>query len=88
MPDAVDVYRRVLAASPARSVTIASVGLLTNLAGTLDLSGNRLSGTVPTELAALEKLQGRLHLHGNVLDIQAAADGGCAGKLPETCEVV
>ena len=31
MPDAVDVYRRVLAASAARSVTIASVGLLTNL---------------------------------------------------------
>ena len=31
VPDAVDVYRRVLAASPARSVTIASVGLLTNL---------------------------------------------------------
>ena len=54
----------------------------------LDMSGNRLSGTVPTELAALEKLQGRLHLHGNALDNQAAADGGCAGKLPETCEVV
>ena len=64
------------------------LGLLTNLAGTLDLSGNRLSGTVPTELAALEKLQGRLHLHHNALDTQAAADGGCAGKLPETCEVV
>ena len=64
------------------------LGLLTNLAGTLDLSGNRLSGTVPTELAALEKLQGRLHLHGNALDTQAAADGGCAGKLPETCEGV
>jgi len=31
VPDAVDVYRRVLAASPPRSVTIASVGLLTNL---------------------------------------------------------
>eukprot|EP00964_Phaeocystis_antarctica_P029428 scaffold16579_cov58-Phaeocystis_antarctica.AAC.3 len=31
VPDALDVYRRVLAASPARSVTIASVGLLTNL---------------------------------------------------------
>ena len=31
VPDAVEVYRRVLAASPARSVTIASVGLLTNL---------------------------------------------------------
>ena len=31
VPDAVDVYRRVLAASPARSVTVASVGLLTNL---------------------------------------------------------
>ena len=29
VPDALDVYRRVLAASPARSVTIASVGLLT-----------------------------------------------------------
>ena len=64
------------------------LGLLTNLAGTLDVSGNRLSGTVPTELAALEKLQGRLHLHGNALNTQASADGGCAGKLPETCEVV
>jgi len=31
VPDAVEVYRRVLAASPARSVTIASVGLQTNL---------------------------------------------------------
>ena len=31
VPDAVEVYRRVLAASPPRSVVIASVGLQTNL---------------------------------------------------------
>ena len=55
---------------------------------TVYLDQNQLSGTVPTELAALEKLQGRLHLHGNALNTQASADGGCAGKLPETCEVV
>lgn len=35
MPDAVDTYRRVLAAQPSRSVAISSIGILTNLAALL-----------------------------------------------------
>jgi hypothetical protein len=35
VPDAVDTYRRVLAAQPSRSVAISSIGILTNLAALL-----------------------------------------------------
>ncbi|MQA81377.1 MAG: nucleoside hydrolase [Streptosporangiales bacterium] len=42
-PDAVRLYRQVLARQPDHSVTIASVGFLTNLAGLLDSGPDRYS---------------------------------------------
>ena len=42
-PDAVEVYRRILAAQPDTSVTIVTVGFLTNLAALLETSGDQYS---------------------------------------------
>jgi pyrimidine-specific ribonucleoside hydrolase len=42
-PDAVEVYRKVLAAQPDKSVTIVTVGFLTNLASLLQSAGDKYS---------------------------------------------
>ncbi len=42
-PDAVELYRRVLAAQPDKSVTIVTTGFLTNLAGLLESKPDRFS---------------------------------------------
>ena len=43
VPDAVALYRKILAAQPDKSVTIVTVGFLTNLAGLLDSNPDRYS---------------------------------------------
>ncbi|MDV6218571.1 nucleoside hydrolase [Flavitalea sp. BT771] len=44
LPDAVQLYRKILAAAPDTSVTIVTVGFLTNLAHLLESEGDRYSG--------------------------------------------
>ncbi|TAE24444.1 MAG: hypothetical protein EAZ91_20460 [Cytophagales bacterium] len=51
-PDAVQVYRRVLAAQPDGSVTIVTVGFLTNLANLLQTKGDQYSKLNGRELVA------------------------------------
>jgi pyrimidine-specific ribonucleoside hydrolase len=43
VPDAVEVYRKVLASQPDKSVTIVTVGFLTNLANLLDTKADKYS---------------------------------------------
>lgn len=43
VPDAVMLYRKILAAQPDHSVTIATIGFLTNLSGLLDSKADRYS---------------------------------------------
>lgn len=50
LPDAVDVYRKVLAAQPDKSVTIVTVGFLTNLAGLLQSGPDSVSNLTGAEL--------------------------------------
>jgi inosine-uridine nucleoside N-ribohydrolase len=49
-PDAVKVYRKILARQPNRSVTIITVGFLTNLAGLLDSKADKYSPLTGREL--------------------------------------
>ena len=64
VPEAVDVYRRVLAASPPRSVTIASVGLQTNLELLLRSGPDETSPLTGLELVA-EKVAVLAAMAGN-----------------------
>lgn len=50
LPDAVGLYRKILAAQPDKSVTIVTVGFLTNLAGLLDTKGDAYSSLTGMEL--------------------------------------
>jgi inosine-uridine nucleoside N-ribohydrolase len=50
VPDAVQLYRKILAAQPDRSVTIVTVGFLTNLAGLLETKGDGYSSLTGVEL--------------------------------------
>jgi pyrimidine-specific ribonucleoside hydrolase len=50
VPDAVDLYRKVLASQPDNSVTIVTVGFLTNLANLLETKGDKYSGYSGKEL--------------------------------------
>jgi hypothetical protein len=50
LPDAVSVYRRVLSAQPDTSVTIVTVGFLTNLAGLLQSGADSISPLSGTDL--------------------------------------
>jgi pyrimidine-specific ribonucleoside hydrolase len=52
VPDAVTVYRQVLAAQPDSSVTVVTVGFLTNLATLLDSRADQYSGLTGRELVA------------------------------------
>ncbi|GAA4310540.1 nucleoside hydrolase [Compostibacter hankyongensis] len=52
VPDAVKVYRKVLAGQPDHSVTVVTVGFLTNLAGLLDSKADEFSPLSGKELAA------------------------------------
>ena len=52
--DAVTLYRRILAAQPDSSVTIVTVGFLTNLAGLLKSPPDLISDLTGTELVALK----------------------------------
>lgn len=51
-PDAVQVYRRILAAQPDGSVTVVTVGFLTNLANLLQTKGDQYSKLNGRELVA------------------------------------
>lgn len=51
-PDAVEVYRRVLAAQPERSVVICSIGFLSNLRALLESKGDAHSNLSGRELVA------------------------------------
>lgn len=50
VPDAVDLYRKILAAQPDHSVTIVTVGFLTNLANLLRSGGDRYSSLAGMQL--------------------------------------
>jgi len=50
VPDAIPLYRKILAAQPDNSVTIVTVGFLTNLANLLDSKGDEYSGLTGMEL--------------------------------------
>jgi hypothetical protein len=52
VPDAVSVYRRALSAAPPRSVSISSVGLLTNLEGLLKSRPDGISPLSGVDLVA------------------------------------
>eukprot|EP00929_Paragymnodinium_shiwhaense_P101727 TRINITY_DN6488_c0_g1_i2.p1 TRINITY_DN6488_c0_g1~~TRINITY_DN6488_c0_g1_i2.p1 ORF type:complete len:345 (+),score=28.16 TRINITY_DN6488_c0_g1_i2:57-1037(+) len=52
VPDAVEVYRRMLASQPDRSVTISSIGILTNLAALLRSGPDDISPLSGRELMA------------------------------------
>ncbi len=52
VPDAVEVYRKVLAAQPDRSVTVITVGFLTNLAKLLDSTPDQYSKLSGKQLVA------------------------------------
>jgi pyrimidine-specific ribonucleoside hydrolase len=57
VPDAVAVYRKVLATQPDKSVTIVTVGFLTNLSNLLQSSPDEYSGLSGLELARLKVKQ-------------------------------
>lgn len=91
VPDAVDVYRRVLAESPDASVVIVSIGFLGNLAALLAsppddssaLSGADLVGNKVRELV----IMGGRYPSSRVMHYQWYFGGGCAwGSMscPET----
>lgn len=50
VPDAIQLYRKILAAQPDKSVTIVTVGFLTNLAGLLDSKADKYSRLSGVEL--------------------------------------
>jgi inosine-uridine nucleoside N-ribohydrolase len=50
VPDAIPLYRKILAAQPDKSVTIVTVGFLTNLADLLDSKGDVYSSLTGVEL--------------------------------------
>jgi len=50
VPDAIELYRKILAAQPDKSVTIVTVGFLTNLAGLLETKGDAYSRLTGVEL--------------------------------------
>jgi len=50
VPDAIPLYRKLLAAEPDNSVTIVTVGFLTNLANLLDSKPDKYSGLTGVEL--------------------------------------
>ncbi len=52
VPDAVEIYRKVLSSQPDNSVTIVTVGFLTNISGLLKSGADKYSNLNGTELAA------------------------------------
>ena len=56
-PDAVDVYRKILASQPDHSVTIITVGFLTNLANLLESKADRFSPLAGKELIGMKVKQ-------------------------------
>ena len=75
VPDAVDVYRSVLAAAPDRSVAISSIGLMTNLEMLLRSGPDQHSQLSGSELVAKK------------VKVLAAMAGGQAGALPSRLQI-
>lgn len=57
VPDAVEIYRKILSARPDHSVTIVTIGFLTNLANLLDTKADKYSSLSGRELVRLKVKQ-------------------------------
>eukprot|EP00929_Paragymnodinium_shiwhaense_P101723 TRINITY_DN6488_c0_g1_i12.p1 TRINITY_DN6488_c0_g1~~TRINITY_DN6488_c0_g1_i12.p1 ORF type:complete len:256 (+),score=18.98 TRINITY_DN6488_c0_g1_i12:57-770(+) len=96
VPDAVEVYRRMLASQPDRSVTISSIGILTNLAALLrsgpddisPLSGRELMARKVKLVAAMAGMYPRSVVHAEcnmcgcaLADAESAATASAASAF-------